>query len=497
MNMTVTGQLADFALSVTCDDLPPSTVLASKLLMLDTIGCAIGALATDEGRAVCAIAQSSGGEGSASVLGTRLKVPMQTAAWANGRLGNILDMDECYKVQGHHAQASLGAALALAESGGRDGKSLLSAFTMGFETGVRLGNFLSPRVTIDENGRTKGWTGLVGPGQGVLAACTATARLAGLSREALADAYGNCAQYMVGRDWSRQWGRDENLGTMKYADTGWNAHGGMMAAWHAREGVRGISDIFDSDSYAQVFQGVILDRDAMLRGMGSEWYLPETSIKFWPCCRWIHYALTAFSDVVRENGLRPEDIERVDLRSFPMIPYPRFALQSGPPNLVAATFSFAHAAAMVALDVPAGPAWFTKDNLFGDIANAMRERITLSVDERGYDPDTWGLDEGVLRVPSSALIHAGGRQFEAFSDFALGDSWAGAPDFDETDITAKFHRLMQAGASAPDKCEDLIDQVIHTVLNIDQLEDVRDLTHLLQTLAPSAERRTISTANAQ
>jgi len=495
MKVKVTNELADFALSTSFADMPPPVAHAAKLLMLDTIGCAVGALATDEGRAVCNIVRSTAGDGDATILGTGLKAPVQSAAWANGRLGNILDIDECYKVQGHHAQASLGAALALAEHGGRDGASLLTAFTMGFETGVRLGNFLSPRVTVDENGRTKGWTGLVGPGQGVLAACTATARLEGMSVNALADAYGNCAQYMVGRDWSRQWGRDENLGTMKYADTGWNAQGGLMAAWHAREGVRGVRDIFDTDSYAQVFQGVILNRDAMLRGLGQEWYLPETSIKFWPCCRWIHYALTAFSALVKDNNLRAEDIESVELRSFPMIPYPRFGSQGNPPNLVAATFSFAHAAAMVALGVPPGPAWFTEESLSGAAAASMRARIRLANDERGFDPDTWGLEEGVLKVPSSAVINAGGRRLTASSDFALGDSWEGAPVFGDDEIISKFRQLVMAGTRESDQRADLVDSVIHAVMNIEQMDDVRELTKLLAGLAADSRPSAVSMAH--
>lgn len=477
--MNTTRQLADFALSTRYEDLPEPLVQSAKLLMLDTIGCAVGALATEEGEAVCRITQSYGGQGSATVLGTNLKVPVHTAAWANGRLGNILDIDECYKVQGHHAQASLSAALALAESNAQDGKSMLTAFTMGFEVGVRLGNFLSPRVTVDNQGRTVGWTGLVGPGQGVHAACTATARLEGMTTDALANAYGNCAQYMVGRDWSRQWGRDDELGTIKYADTGWNAQGGMMAAWHAQQGVRGVRNIFDSDSYAQVFQGVILDQAAMLRGMGQEWYLPETSIKFWPCCRWIHYALTAFATLVQEKGIRAEDIEDVQLLSFPMIPYPRFSSQGNPPNLVAATFSFAHAAAMVALDVPPGPAWFTEENMSGKKAADLRQRISLGIDERGYDPTTWGLEERILKVPSSVIIKAGGQQFNAQSDFALGDSWDGAPAFGEKEIISKFQTLMKAALPESENRDSVIDSIVDRVMHVDDLDDVRELTQLL------------------
>lgn len=477
--MSITLQLAEFAIQTRHEDIPEPVQRAAKLLLLDTVGCAIGGVPTDPGLAVRRMVARSGIGGPASVLGTGQKTSVATAAWANGRLGNVLDMDECYKVQGHHAQASLGAALALAEEQGRDGKTLLTAFTMGFEVGVRLGNFLTPRVTVDEQGRTKGWTGLVGPGQGVHAACTAASRLIGAAPSELADAFGNCAQYMVGRDWSRQWGRDTDLGTLKYADTGWNAQGGLMAAWHAREGVRGIRDIFDTDSYAQVFQGAILDPEAMLAGRGTEWYLPGTSIKFWPCCRWIHYALTAFDEVVRRHELRPEEIESIDLRSFPMIPYPRFSDDSDPPNLVAATFSFAHAAAMVALGVPAGPEWFSAESMSGAVARAMRRKVRLGKEEKGYDPKTWGLEQKVLRVPSRAVVRARGREFDAESDFAFGDTWDGAPRYTEQDVFDKFRRMARTQAPLSQRWDARIGELIDMVMHLDELGDVRELTRAL------------------
>ncbi|SDV47174.1 MmgE/PrpD family protein [Chitinasiproducens palmae] len=477
--MNITQSLARFALSTRYDALPPAVIRSAKLLLLDTVGCALGAIQTEPGRAVRRIVDATCRGGVATVIGTGQKTSVMSAAWANGRLGNVLDMDECYKVQGHHAQASLGAALALGEQARLSGADLLVAFTMGFEVGVRLGNFLSPRVTLDEHGRTRGWSGLVGPAQGVTAACTAAAIVLGQSEVVLADAFGNCAQYMVGRDWSRQWGRDPVLGMIKYADTGWNAQGGMMAALHAQEGIRGVRDIFDGDSYAQVFQGALLAPEAMLDGLGTAWYLPETSIKFWPCCRWIHYALTAFDRLRREHRLRADEIEAVELLTFPMIPYPRFGMNDDPPNLVAATFSFAHAAAMVALEVPAGAAWFDTVNLSGEAARNMRAKITLGVDARGYDPHAWGLHEKVLKVPSHCRVKARGQRFEAATDFALGDSWHGAPPFSADDVLAKFRTLAASACPESDAWANRVDTLADAVMHVDEVDDVRELTALM------------------
>ncbi|MBI2317876.1 MAG: MmgE/PrpD family protein, partial [Betaproteobacteria bacterium] len=422
--MDATNKLARFATDTRYEDLPDSVRHAAKRIILDTIGCVFGAVGTTPGLAVRQVVKMQGGDG-ATVLGTGQRAGVMTAAYANGRLANLLDFDECYMVQGHHAQSTLGAALALCEEAGKSGKDLIAAFAVGFETGIRFGGFLSPRVSVGDDGKAVGWTGLAGPGQGVYAACAATSNLWGLPPDQVSQAFGLCAQYMVGRDWNRQWGTDVELGTIKYADTGWNAQAGMMAALAAREEVTGIKHIFDRESFAQVFKGVILKPEALTEKLGERWFVQNTSIKFWPCCRWIHYALTGFAELIQEHRLSAEEIQSVELCSFPVIPNPSFTNQQ-PVNLVAAGMSFPHAAAMVALDVPAGPEWFAPAQMTGERAKAFRNKVEFEIDPAGYDPNAWGLGEGVLKVPSFARIKARGAEFRRASLFALGDPWDGA-----------------------------------------------------------------------
>lgn len=479
--MQITRALADFIVQTRADALPAAVTQASKRIILDTIGCAMGAVHTVEGLAVRGIV-AAGGSGGATVIGTGQRCGPLAAAYANGRLGNILDIDECYMVQGHHAQATLGAALALCEQQGLGGQALIEAFAVGFEVGIRLGNYFNPQVTVGTDGKAKGWTGLVGPGQGVYAACAASARLLGLSVDETVHALSLCPQYMVHRDWSRQWGKDLALGTVKYADTGWNAQAGMVAALSAQGGVTGMTDVFDTQRFESVFPTIAFTPDALADGLGEVWSVPNTSFKFWPCCRWIHYALTQFDRIVRDHGLEADEIDAIDLCSFPMIPYPRFASREDPANLVAATFSFAHAASMVALRVPSGPAWFTAESMRGDRARRLRGLVSLHADPAGDDPLRWGLAEGELRVPSRAVVRARGRVFEAEGDYALGDPWARAPDFGDTDLRSKFMTLAAVLDPASDAWRAQAARLADTVF---ALQDVVDLSPLLAATVPA------------
>ena len=53
---------------------------------MDSIGCALGALATDKGKINLSLAKRFGGPPEASVIGTGDKVSLSTAAMVNGEL---------------------------------------------------------------------------------------------------------------------------------------------------------------------------------------------------------------------------------------------------------------------------------------------------------------------------------------------------------------------------------------------------------------------------
>lgn len=183
--------------------------------------------------------------------------------------------------------------------------------------------------------------------------------------------------------------------------------------------------------------------------------------------------------MVEKHELRADEIESVDLLSFPMIPYPRFGSDGDPPNLVAATFSFAHAAAMVAMRVPPGPEWFTEEHMRGERARGMRKKVRLGNEETGFDPKKWGLEQGVLKVPSRAVIKARGTEFVATSDFALGDPWDGAPPYTDDDVIQKFKRMARTLVPLSDRWEVQIERMVERVMAIDDIDDVRELTAIL------------------
>jgi 2-methylcitrate dehydratase len=83
-------QLAQFALETCLDDLPPRIQQRLKLHILDSLGCAIGALDQEPIRAVRAQIDQLGGSGTCTLIGGGQDAP-DRATLCNGSLVRYLD----------------------------------------------------------------------------------------------------------------------------------------------------------------------------------------------------------------------------------------------------------------------------------------------------------------------------------------------------------------------------------------------------------------------
>lgn len=170
-----TEKLIDYTMSVSYDDLPPGAVEACKRRVLDTLGCVAGAYDHPVSIAARKLAAGYRMDRPATVLGCRTPTAPEMAAFANGVMLRVLDLNDMYRVKsGGHPSDIMAAAFAAAELGSRDGKSLIAAIATGYEV------YCSCCDGIDLN--SQGWDQ---PVYGVVAAFLAAGRLLGLDRQRL------------------------------------------------------------------------------------------------------------------------------------------------------------------------------------------------------------------------------------------------------------------------------------------------------------------------
>ncbi|WP_426959562.1 MmgE/PrpD family protein [Muricoccus radiodurans] len=129
---------AEFVAAISLDRLPDRTVHAAKRLILDTLGCALGAADAPPVRMLEAILPPPAPPG-ARCLVTGRRTTAEGAAGVNGALVRYLDfMDVYWSRDICHPSENIPAALACVEEAGGNGRTLIEAVVAGFEVQIRL-----------------------------------------------------------------------------------------------------------------------------------------------------------------------------------------------------------------------------------------------------------------------------------------------------------------------------------------------------------------------
>jgi len=277
--MSLSERLAEYASSLTYDDLSETVIGEAKKRMLDALGCAVGAFGEAPVKAARRLAER-GYPGSAStILGTKKKTTPDMATFVNGGMVRYFDFNDTYlsKEPGHPSD-NIPACLATAEMEGRSGKDLLLAIALAYEIQCRLCDAA--------NLRHRGWDHV---NYGLVSGALASGKLMGLSREELAQAVNISLSSNLAMRQVRAGGLSMWKG-FSFANASRNA---VFSALLAREGMTGPSPVFEGEMgfFNQVSGRFQLDVKSF-GGKGRRYKLEETLLKYYPA---EYHAQTAIS----------------------------------------------------------------------------------------------------------------------------------------------------------------------------------------------------------
>jgi 2-methylcitrate dehydratase len=162
--MTQVERLAEFVTRASYEHLSEEARRELKVRVLDSLGCAIGAL---EGKPVRMIREQTaefGGDPLVTLIGGRRTAP-DRAAFYNGALVRYLDYNDSFLAGGEtcHPSDNLGAVLAASEYAGRSGTDLLAALAVAYQVQCRLSEVAPVRAkgfdhtTQAPTRRPQGW----------------------------------------------------------------------------------------------------------------------------------------------------------------------------------------------------------------------------------------------------------------------------------------------------------------------------------------------------
>ncbi len=292
--------LATFAAGLRCEDIPAAVQRRTEDLFLDWLGSVLAGKGARPVESIAGFARTMGPDhGPSEVLISRTRTSPLFAVMVNAAASHVAEQDDVHNGSVFHPAAVVfGPALAVAQAHGAAGRGLLAAAVAGYETGIRVGEFLGR-----SHYKTFHTTGTAG----TLAAAAAVGRLLGLNATQMLHAFGSAGTQAAGL-----WEFLRDAADSKQLHTAKAAADGLLAAYLARDGFTGAQRILEGpQGLAAGMSRGDADPARLTDGLGRRWALAETSFKFHASCRHTHPAADALQQVMRSHGLAAGDIARV------------------------------------------------------------------------------------------------------------------------------------------------------------------------------------------
>ncbi|HEY2326916.1 MAG TPA: MmgE/PrpD family protein [Gaiellaceae bacterium] len=405
---TIGDRLAQFSIDLRPDDVPDPILRQAELSTLDFFGVVLAGSRTPAGELVGEYVRELGGANEASIIGSRDKVPVASAALVNGTRSHSIELDDHeahMRSKVHPGVVVMPTAWAVAETRPVSGAEFLAAVIIGYDV---IGRLSAATSYPDFLGRTKGFhtTGLFG---GFAAAATA-GRLLGLTAEQLSNAFGICGSMCSGIQ------ETVNAGAMmKCFHAGWAAQSGLTAARLASRGYTGPRSIFEGrKGFFRAYCGEEnYDLAVIEAGLGETFDISYIMYKPYACAGGIHPSLTAVEKVREEHEFSYTEVESVVVRTSEgarnSFSTPR-EVKCAPPSGTAAQHSMLFAVATLLVDGVALIEQFTDDAVRRPEVLDLAQRVTVEADPDIHSDDPEDEPAAVtVRLKNGAVLEAYAR----------------------------------------------------------------------------------------
>ncbi len=262
-------------------DLPATTRIATRNDILDTFGCLLGGSGAPGIAELARIIGGWGGAPQSQVMLRRLRLPAPQSAMLNASMAHALDFDDTLDHGGsiHPGASVLAASLAVSDMrGGVSGQKLLLAIALGLDVSCRV----ALASTLD-----RGWHRTAA--MGVFGAAAASGKLLDLNVQQMVNALGIAFSQAAG---NRQCIVDGAL--TKRLQAGQAASSGVLAAILAGEGFTGAHEIFLGQfGFFELYQPNGYDPARLLEDLGTKFRGDQLSFKPYACGRPQHAILDA------------------------------------------------------------------------------------------------------------------------------------------------------------------------------------------------------------
>jgi 2-methylcitrate dehydratase PrpD len=440
--------LAEFVENLDLKKVPANVVEHAKLCLLDWLGATMAGAVERE---ASSLVEVFGGlkPGESTIVGFGIKIPSHEAAYVNGAISHLVELDDIHREAIIHPGAPvIPAGLALSEKLGAPGKTLLESVIAGYEVEIAVGKAVNPS-------HYKFWhtTGTCGTFGATAAAC----KVLGLDDSKVVNAFGIAGTHAAGLI--------EVFGTpSKALNPGRAARDGVLAALLAGKGFTGPKTIFEGEKGFFKATSTEKDYEKGFRELGLTYEITRNGFKRHSSCGHTHAAIDAILALKDELGLSAEDVVEVEVGTY------RDALEIvgknyEPRSPAEAKFSLPYCIAVALIYGSVSLRQFKDEKIRSPDVKRLSKKVKVYVDEEV---------DALYPRKLGAKVRVRTRNSETYEKFV--EVAKGNPEnpLSTHEIISKFMELATLKVKV-----DVCKRLVETIMNLEKVDNVEKLFEVM------------------
>ena len=372
LNNPYTRGIAEFVSGLTYQAIPPEVLERIKLLMLDSLGCALYGAHLQWCRILQDTLTRIDSTRDVPVWGTDLRLSAPHAALVNGTQVQGFELDDVHRAGVLHVGAVvLPALLGLAYRHKKlSGREFITSAVAGYEIGPRVGLCMGPEHI------GQGWHS--GATLGVFSAAAGAARGLGLDADRTVHALGIAGTQAAGL-MAAQYGA-----MVKRMHAGRSSQSGLYGALLAEAGFTGILDVLESEygGYCTTFSRSTdrFNLAELTAGFGEVWQTMAVALKFYSCVGSNHTTLDGIRRLQEQRPFGAADVKAIIVHGS-QVTMDHVGWKYVPQGLTSAQLNLPFCVATLLLEGNCFVEQFTEDIVADPARMALAERVSVRHDD--------------------------------------------------------------------------------------------------------------------
>jgi 2-methylcitrate dehydratase PrpD len=452
-----TRAIAQFISQIRYEAIPNEVIGRIKLLILDSLGCALYGSALEWSQILRATLARLDGTKACRVWGTPELLSAPHAVLVNGTLIQSFELDDVHR-QGvlHVGAVTLPPLLAITElRRSLSGRDFLQSAVAGYEIGPRVGKCMGPQHI------GQGWHS--GATVGVFSAVSGAAAALRLSGAQAVHALGIAGTQSSGL-MAAQYGA-----MVKRMHAGRAAQSGLYGALLAEAGFTGIVDVFESPygGFCSTFSrsNDRFNLDELSWELGRVWETMRISLKFYSCVGSNHTTLDAIRSMQNKTPFGAGDIASIVVHGS-QVTVEHVGWPYEPQGLVSAQLNLPFCVATLLLEGDVFVDQFTEEVVVDKRRIELSKKVSVV-----HDPSITGLGSNYRHMVHVEVQLKNGVKLKQTVEAPRGSENSFAS---EAEIVQKFKKLATHIVS-----DAKADDIVNLVLAAEKLERAEQIAQAL------------------